>query len=91
MSRFEWNEDKAKSNIRKHGVTFELADRFEFCTAMEQLDDRENYREERTVAIGFIGNVLFTLTYTERGSKIRVISLRKSSTSEIKRYAREYD
>ncbi|PRD53264.1 hypothetical protein C5750_12800 [Phyllobacterium myrsinacearum] len=43
------------------------------------------------VAIGFIGHTLFTLIYTERGDQIRVIFLRRSTTTEIKRYASEYD
>jgi len=91
MRKFEWNNEKARSNLRKHGVDFELAKRFQFGTALESLDDRENYAEERIVAIGFIGHALFTLIYTERGDQIRVISLRRSTTTEIKRYATEYD
>ncbi|MBZ3693665.1 BrnT family toxin [Phyllobacterium calauticae] len=91
MRKFEWNDEKARSNLRKHGVDFELAKRFQFSTALESLDDRENYAEERIVAIGFIGHTLFTLVYTERGDQIRVISLRRSTTTEIKRYANEYD
>lgn len=91
MRKFEWNGEKAKSNLRKHGVDFEFAKRFQFSTALERLDDRENYAEDRIVAIGFIGHTLFTLIYTERSDQIRVISLRKSTTTEIKRYANEYD
>lgn len=55
MSRFEWDEEKAKANLRKHGVDFGVTERFEFNTALEQLDDRHDYEEERIVAIGFIG------------------------------------
>ena len=91
MSRFEWDEEKAKANLRKHGVDFGVTERFEFNTALEQLDDRHDYEEERIVAIGFIGPSLFTLVYTERRDKIRVISLRKSKTIEIRKYAKYYE
>ncbi|MBB3145705.1 hypothetical protein FHS21_002117 [Phyllobacterium trifolii] len=91
MSRFEWDLESAKANLRKHGVDFGAAEKFEFNTALEQLDDRHNYEEERIVAIGFIGPSLFTLVYTERRDKIRVISLRKSKTIEIRKYAKYYE
>ncbi len=71
MARFEWDPEKARSNLRKHGVAFEAAERFEFYSAFEQIDDRACYDEERIVAIGFIGDVLFTLTYTERDDRIQ--------------------
>ncbi|RCW84272.1 hypothetical protein C7476_10423 [Phyllobacterium bourgognense] len=91
MDRFEWDEERAKANLRKHGVAFGAAEKFEFNTALEHLDDRHNYEEERIVAIGFIGPPLFTLVYTERSDKIRVISLRKSKTIEIRKYAKYYE
>lgn len=91
MGRFEWDEEKAKRNLLKHGVDFGATERFEFNTALEQLDDRHDYEEERIVAIGFIGPSLFTLVYTERHDKIRVISLRKSKTTEIRKYAKSYE
>lgn len=50
-----------------------------------------SYGEERIVALGFIGGTLFTLTYTERGEKIKVISLRKSTKTEMVKYAQNYD
>ncbi len=91
MSRLEWDEEKNRSNQRKHGVAFAKAYDFEFSTCLEHVDDREFYGEERIVALGFIGGTLFTLTYTERGEKIRVISLRKSTKTEMVKYAQNYD
>lgn len=91
MRRFEWDDEKAKSNLRKHGVAFEKVYDFEFATSLERLDDRHDYGEERIIALGFIGSVLFTLTYTERGERIRVISLRKSTNVEMVKYAQGYD
>ena len=45
MSRFEWDLESAKANLRKHGVDFGAAEKFEFNTALEQLDDRHNYED----------------------------------------------
>ncbi|MRG54850.1 BrnT family toxin [Phyllobacterium sp. SYP-B3895] len=91
MTRFEWDPEKAKRNLSKHGVSFRAGERFEFPSALEFIDDRENYGEERVVSIGFIGEVLHTMTYTERNGWIRIISLRKSTTAEIRRYAKAYE
>jgi uncharacterized DUF497 family protein len=47
---FEWNEAKAEANLRAHGVSFEFATKvFRDAFAIERLDDREDYGEERFV------------------------------------------
>ena len=91
MRRFEWDDDKAKRNLRKHGVAFEKVSDFEFSTASESIDDSEDYLEERIVSVGFVGLRLYTLVYAERGARIRVISLRKASTREVDDYEKEYE
>jgi len=49
---FEWDDGKAAANERKHGVTFEEArDVFRDPLAIELLDDREAYGEDRFVLI----------------------------------------
>jgi uncharacterized protein len=48
--KFEWNRSKAKDNYAKHGVSFEFAKEvFKDPFAVEFLDDREDYGEERFV------------------------------------------
>jgi uncharacterized protein len=50
---FEWNEGKAEANLRAHGVSFELATEvFRDAFAIERLDDREDFGEERFVMVG---------------------------------------
>lgn len=85
---FEWDERKAAANFAKHHVRFEAVHQFEWETSVEFEDDREDYGEQRMVAIGWIDGVLHTLTYTWRGAKVRVISLRKSDRPEQGTYAR---
>jgi uncharacterized DUF497 family protein len=78
----EWDETKRESNLAKHGldlaVSLELfADYF-----MERLDTRQDYGEDRWVALGVIRDVTVVLVYTERDGRLRPISLRKATAQE---------
>jgi len=83
---FEWDEKKARSNRAKHGVDFESIRDFDFDTALYATDDATNYGEERFLAIGLIGLRVYALVFTKRGDRIRVISLRKATSAEIKTF-----
>ena len=63
---FEWHDAKAEANLRDHGVSFELAKTvFKDTFAIERLDDRQDYGEERFVIIGMAeGHVLLYVAYT---------------------------
>jgi uncharacterized DUF497 family protein len=84
--QFEWDEKKAKANLAKHGVDFESIRDFDFDTAFYAVDDAMSYGEERWQAIGRIGLGVYTLIFTERGDRIRAISLRKASSAEIRTF-----
>jgi len=81
---FEWDEAKAKANFNAHGVSFELAKKvFKDVFAIERLDDRKDYGEERFVIIGMAdGQVLLFVAYTERSERIRIISARRATQHE---------
>ncbi len=81
---FEWNKAKAKANFRRHGVSFDLAKTvFSDPFAIERLDDREEYEEERFVIIGAAeGKDLLFVAYTEREERIRIISARRATQYE---------
>jgi len=83
----DWDADKAKANLTKHGVPFEAAEGFDFSTAFETIDDRFDYGEERWMSIGYIERRLHVLVYIRRGAKTRVISLRRANARERKAYA----
>ncbi len=89
MFDLEWDEGKRRSNLIKHGVDFAGAERFNWDNAIEFLDDRGDYGEERWTAIGWIDDGIHVLTYTERDQSLRVISLRKATNEERRRYAKE--
>lgn len=88
---FEWDTAKAAANRRRHGVSFEDAsaavlDPF----AVEAVDDRADYGEERINLLGLAGAMLLHVTYTERGEgRIRIISARRAERHEQDRYFRE--
>jgi len=86
--KFEWHEAKAEANFSAHGVSFDLAKAvFSDPFAIERLDDREDYGEERFVMIGMAeGNVLLFVAYTERDDRIRLISARRATQSEQEDY-----
>jgi uncharacterized protein len=85
---FEWDSTKARANLRLHGVSFEFATAvFTDPFAIELLDDRENYGEERFVIIGMAERyVLVTVAYTEREGRIRMISARRATRDEQDQY-----
>jgi uncharacterized protein len=83
---FEWHKAKAEANFRRHGVSFDLAKTvFKDPFAIERLDDRADYGEERFVMIGMAeGNILLFVAYTERknNESIRIISARRATQDE---------
>jgi uncharacterized protein len=62
---------------------------FRDAFAIEFLDDRLDYGEERYVIIGMADDRLLTVVYTPRGDIIRLISAREATTLEKRRYHEE--
>ena len=81
---FEWDDEKATTNICDHdGVTFEqAATAFSDKFAVEWIDEREDYGEERSVLLGMTGGQLLYVAYTERGTNICIISARRATRHE---------
>ena len=85
---FEWDESNAKSNLTKHGVSFEDASTvFGDPLSLTILDPAHSQAEDRFIIIGRSHQQeLLIVVHTERGDNIRVISARRGSRSERKRY-----
>ena len=92
MIKFEWNTDKAVTNIKKHGVSFEEAKSVFFDDFAVQFFDQENSRtEDRFLMLGMSNETnLLLICHCERddGNTIRVISARKATKNESKNYQR---
>ena len=93
MLKFEWDDNKNKTNIEKHGISFEEAVTvFEDDEALVIVDDAHSQEEERFVLIGFShkANLLVVChCYREKDSIIRIISARKASRQESKEYTKK--
>jgi uncharacterized protein len=84
---YQWDDAKAASNYAKHGVTFEAArDVFKDPFAIEFIDDREDYGEDRFILIGMAGQRLLAVVYTMRDERIRLISARGAEPFEQRQY-----
>ena len=88
---FEWDVNKNQANLSKHGVSFEEARNVFDGSPLVYFDANQSLDEDRYVAIGFAGMRLLTVVFVTRGAETtRIISARKASTSEEKRYERGY-
>jgi uncharacterized DUF497 family protein len=89
---FEWDEQKAEQNLRKHQVGFEEAKTiFGDPYAITIPDPHHSASESRYIDIGFSSRRrLLVVVYTERGPNIRIISCRRATRRERRVYE-EYD
>ena len=83
---FEWDEEKAAANWKKHGVDFRDAVRvFSDPFRKEFYDAAHSVDEDRYNTIGMVRDILFVV-YVERGERVRVISARKATPKERRWY-----
>jgi uncharacterized DUF497 family protein len=84
---FEWDDAKAESNEAKHGVPFNFALRVFFDPQHVDFDvSREADGEARRKVVGMIHGRLYTVVFTQRSMRVRIISARRSNRSEEVRY-----
>ena len=80
---FEWDNTKNRANIRKHGVSFETAQRIFERPHRTQPDTRRNYGEDRYISVGEVyGVAVVVVAHTERDGRTRLISARPASRKE---------
>ena len=87
-SEFEWDDEKAEVNRRKHGIGFdEAATIFNDPNIATISDPDHSDNEERFVSIGMsVITRLLTVIHTFRKTRIRLISARKATVAEKKKY-----
>ena len=90
--QFEWDEEKAEINQKKHKASFEEAKSVfgdPFAITIDDPDHSE--KEQRYLDIGKSANgKLLVVVYTERGSKTRIISCRKATPVESRKYEEQF-
>ncbi len=82
---FEWDENKAESNVTKHGVTFDEAAVAMRDTSSVDFEDLVEPANLITLAASPNGRILYIVS-TERGSRIRIISARDATRHERRLY-----
>ena len=89
--RFEWDEAKAASNLRAHRVSFDSAATvFDDLSAIERIDLRDDYGEERLIIVGTASDgLVLVVVYTEREDRIRIISARRATPGEEQGYRQQ--
>ncbi|MFM9265630.1 BrnT family toxin [Tychonema sp. BBK16] len=85
--KFEWDDRKNQSNLAKHGFDFGDAFRIFNLPMVVELDERDDYGEDRCIGIGLLDGRVVVVVYTEPDQEtVRIISLRKSLSYERRRY-----
>jgi uncharacterized DUF497 family protein len=85
---YEWDRNKAGENFRKHGILFSDAlTVLEDDLALTMEDDNADERRWLTLGRDHFSRVLVVI-YAWRGDEIRIISARKASPDERRRYGR---
>ena len=86
--RFEWDPEKARRNVAKHGIAFEeAATAFGDPLSLTILDPDHSEEEDRFILLGqtYTGR-LVVIMHTDRGENIRIISARLATRRERKAY-----
>ena len=82
-----WNPEKAVSNLKKHGISFEEAQTVFFVSASVTIEDHDHY-EDRFITIAFSKQLnLLVVAYAYKiEEEIRIISARRATKKEAKFY-----
>ena len=87
---FIWDEIKNGHNVKKHGIAFEDVPTFFDYPMVTFLDQRKEYGEDRWIGIGWLGDILAVVVFTEpKTDTIRIISARKANRHEQSIYTEE--
>ena len=86
---FEWNEHKARTNLRRHRVDFaDAATVFQDDRAVTVTDDAPDEERYSTIGLDALGRALVVI-YTVRGERIRIISARRATRRERAEYEKQ--
>ena len=89
---FSWDQQKNQMNFKKHGIRFEEAVLIFEGVHFTRVDSRDYYNEQgqseiREITIGTLrGGVVLVVCHTNRNSQTRIISARKATSKERRRY-----
>jgi uncharacterized DUF497 family protein len=88
-TEFEWDEQKRRANIAKHGLDFTDAEELDWDTAAIIPSARGDFGETRLVVLGMHHGHVHVVIVTRRLGRTRIISFRKAKAKEVWRYESE--
>ena len=80
--RFEWDENKRRENIRRHGIDFVGGESIFENETFTFEDARIHYGEQRLITLGLFDGRAVVVVHTESVNVIRIISIRKATNYE---------
>ncbi len=85
---FEWDDDKAEANERKHGVSFTEAQTvFGDPLSLTGYDPDHSDEEDRYITMGTsVDQRLLVVSHTDRGDRVRIVSARVATRKERRDY-----
>ncbi len=85
MIEFEYDEKKSTSNLRKYGIDFDTARGLWLDPDLLEIPARTE-DETRFLVVGLLGKKHWSAIITYRGSRIRIVSVRRSRIEEVQLY-----
>jgi uncharacterized DUF497 family protein len=82
----EWDEAKKRTNLAKHGLSFEDAGQVFSGPCVTFEDDRFGYGEQRLITLGLLAGRLVVIAHSPRDEVTRIISMRKGNRREQEIY-----
>lgn len=89
--RFDFDPNKNRLNLEKHGLSLSLAEELDWDAALLWIDDRQDYGETRVLALAPKTEILYYVAFVDRADVRRIISLRRANRREVKRYVQAYE
>ena len=86
---FTFDPEKSARNVAERGLSFDLAERLEWDSALIVEDTRRDYGETRLQVLALFEGRLYAAVVTPRGTDLRIISFRKASRREVQRYGKK--
>ena len=82
----EFDPAKDALNIAKHGVSLTLTGKIEWSDVLCAPDTRWDYGEVREIGFSMIDRRLYVVVFVQRSAVMRIVSLRKANSREVKLY-----
>lgn len=88
--RIEFDPAKDSVNRANHGVSLAMAEQLDWNAALVWVDSRFEYDELRMIALAPETSTLYYVAFVERGEVRRIVSLRRATRREVKRYVQNF-